>query len=276
MTDQPSSSSPERGGDEDAVVAAAAPASPAAGLRSSGTMKKRGSVRESMSELLRKARGSFVRSEGTRGADVNQLRGASGADFEGPARIHRGVEGGFCGGGGAGWWTCCGSGNSNPWVDRYLVIKGPFCFVFVQEDAPAPQYAIQLAGMVADQPQQQHSSTAAHVVAHHPKDSWIVLLRAGAVGDVQYEVSFSGGESLAQQFATVVQQQAAIAATEETRKRLGHGHLIQKRESVRFAETVAARKEKEQPEKPISRQEILANATNNMDGMVVGGTQPPL
>ena len=179
---------------------------------------------------------------------MQNLRGATGADFEGPGMIHRGVEGGFCG-------ACFGS---NPLVDRYVVIKGPFCFIFFKEDAPSPQYAIKLHGLNADSP--THGS-------HH---RWMVLLRSGAVGDVQYELSFAEEED-AKKFSTVVNQQAAAAATEETRKRLGHGHLLNKRASQKFAETVAATKEKEQPDKPISRQEIL-NA--NLDGM--GATQPPL
>ena len=157
--------------------------------------------------------------------------------------IHRGVEGGFCGG-------CFGS---NPLVDRYLVIKGPFCFVFVKEDAASPQYAIKLFGLVADKP------------THH-SHRWMVLLRQGAVGDVQYELSFTE-ETTAQTFVAVVQQQASVAATEETRKRLGHEHLLTKRASLRFAETVAASKEKNQPDKPISREEILdANMAAGMGG----------
>uniref|UniRef100_A0A7S2VCN2 Uncharacterized protein n=1 Tax=Entomoneis paludosa TaxID=265537 RepID=A0A7S2VCN2_9STRA len=164
--------------------------------------------------------------------------------------IHRGVETGCCGG--------FFMGNSDPMKERYILLKGAFCFVFDSEDSSSPLYAIKLHGMAAEIKDQ-----------HSYQGRTLVLLRAGSLGDVQYEFSFLD-ESTANKFKTTVTQQASAAATEETRKRLGHEHLLNKRASVRYAETVAIAKEKEQPDKPISRNEILANMAE-ADGM---GTTP--
>ena len=69
----------------------------------------------------------------------------------------------------------------------------------------------------------------------------------------------------AAQLCLVVQRMAAVAETEEVRTRLGHGHLIPKRSSVRYAEAIALEKTKDQPDAPITTREILTNmqmATN--------------
>jgi len=212
----------------------------------SGGLKKRASVRESMSGAFRKARMSFVRSRGDRGAAVETLRGTTGADFESQGMIHRGVEGGCCGG----WFL-----GSDPMADRYIVVKGPFCFVFVKEHSSSPQYAIKLHGMVAELKDQHH---------HHGRS--LILLRNGALGEVQYEISFPQ-EDIAKKFKTAVAEQAQVAATEETRKRLGHERLLTTRSSVRYAETIAITKEKDQPEKPVSRDDVL----RNMEQMDIAG-----
>lgn len=179
------------------------------------------------------------RSRGDRGATVQTLRGTSGADFESAGMVHRGVEGGCCGG----WFL-----GADPLADRYIVVKGPFCFVFRDENAPSPQYAIKLHGMSAEMKDQN---------PHH-KGQTLVLLREGSLGEVQYEFSFAS-DVIAKKFETAVTEQAANEATEETRKKLGHERLLNKRASVRFAETIALKKEKNQPEKPVSRDDVLQN-----------------
>lgn len=42
-------------------------------------------------------------------------------------------------------------------------------------------------------------------------------------------------------------------------QRLGHDHLIKRGKSVKYAEAIGAQKCKDQPEKPVTQQEILAN-----------------
>ena len=84
-----------------------------------------------------------------------------------------------------------------------------------------------------------------------------------ALGEIEYEISFSlkspGGEDAASRFAEVVTQQARIAATTEVKKKLGHEHLLKKRASIRYAESIAMKKVKEQPEAPVTASELIAN-----------------
>ena len=73
----------------------------------------------------------MFRSGGDRGADVETLRGTTGADWEGRAVLARDQGGVICG--------CFGGGGDE---DRLLLIKGPFCFVFgdVTDSAPKVRY----------------------------------------------------------------------------------------------------------------------------------------
>lgn len=172
------------------------------------------------------------RSGGNRGATVEALRGTKGADFEGEAQVRRGGAAVVCG--------SCFGGGSDDFKTRYLVIKGPFCFVFKEEDATSPSYAIKLCGMTPE----------------HDKDSKTATLRDGV--DVQYTMTFDTTDKAAR-FAVVVRRQASQAETEEIRKELGHGHLLNTRSSVRFAEAVAVKKTKDQPDAPVTTDEILNN-----------------
>jgi len=179
------------------------------------------------------------RSKGQRGADVETLRGTKGADFEEQGRIHRGVEGGL------GWCFCLGGGSGGDEnKDRLLLIKGTFCFVFSNNDPQSPKYAIALQYM---RPEVKPARLGRYPV-----------ILSDNVGDVNYELSFET-EEIAKEFARVVREQAETAETEQVRKRLGHEHLLNKRASVRYAQTVAEKKVKEQPDKPITTEEIANN-----------------
>lgn len=171
------------------------------------------------------------------------MRGTKGADFEAPGQVRRGggvgVACGCLGGGGA---------SRDDYKDRYIVIKGPFCFVFDNENASAPCYAIRLHNISVDK----------EASKKNPK---IVELRDNVDGS--FILTLEAAEK-ATECAKTVRVMASIAETEEVRKQLGHGHLLNKRSSVRFAETVATRKAKDQPDAPITSNEILSNmqATN--------------
>jgi len=187
-------------------------------------LSKRNSLRSSFFRLKSL---SFRRSGGDRGADIDTLRGTHGPDFEGYAKINRaGSVGVSCG---------CFNGNSNSNKDKIILIKGAYCFVFVKESDPAPKYAISLAHMKANL--HQSTSHGAHRVT------------AGtSLGDIEWELGFEN-KQLANQFLDSFRQQAAVGEADEVRKRLGHDKLLQKRGSVRYAESVAQKKLEEQPEK---------------------------
>jgi hypothetical protein len=113
-------------------------------------------------------------------------------------------------------------------------LEGPFCFVFKNEDAAAPKYAISLAYLKALKRKPSHGVT-------------VVTLET-ELGDVEYEIRFSE-EDPAKAFAVAANKQAAKGVTDEARKRLGHGHLIIRSKSVKYAEKIAIGKISAQPEK---------------------------
>jgi hypothetical protein len=186
-----------------------------------------GSTRRS--SFFDRARSAFLKSDETY-TDVETLRGTKGADFEGPGRVFR--EGGcLCFGGG---------GVSEGKKDVFLLIKGPFCFVFANEEAPSPKYAIGLQNMRAE-------------VKPASLGRFNVFLQD--LGEAEFEVSFDQ-EERAKTFAAVVKVQSSKAETEEIRKRLGHGHLLSRHASIRYAEEVGKKKTLDQPEKPITAGEV--------------------
>ena len=130
-------------------------------------------------------------------------------------------------------------GRNDSHKNRLLIIKGPFCFVYSGEQALAPKYALGLYQMNAD----VNAST--------------VLIKTH-LGDVHYEVNFDSKED-ANIFSRSLKKQASSAHTEEMRKQLGHGGLLNKRASVRYAETIAMDKVKDQPDKPLSTTEVMEN-----------------
>jgi hypothetical protein len=164
---------------------------------------------------------SFRRSGGERGADVETLRGVSGADFEGYATITRGEGGG-----------CCSGGSDNS--EKLILMKGPHVFVFKNEEEKAPKYAVDLA----------HTKATKKGLSH---GSYVVTLETN-LGDVEYVMNFKE-ETIADQFVEAATEQAKIGETEEIRKRLGHEDLMARSKSVKYASTVAKDKIKNQPEK---------------------------
>jgi uncharacterized membrane protein YkoI len=121
-----------------------------------------------------------------------------------------------------------------------ILVKGPFCFVFSTNKTSSPIYAISLSHMKA-------------VV----DDSTTVTLETN-LGDIEYEVTFEDAET-AKEFAKTVAKQAAAGQAEEIRKRLGHEALLVKRSSIRYAESVALKKLDDQPEVPVSAEELISN-----------------
>jgi hypothetical protein len=142
---------------------------------------------------------------------------------------------------------CFGSGGgSEDRKERFLLIKGPFCFVFTSEDAPSPKYAV---GLQAMRPK---------VKAAAGRDGRVTVLLENSLGDLQYEASFAS-EEIANQFKAAVEQQAAAGEAEAARIRLGHGGLVKKRASTVFAAAIAKEKERAQPDVPLTTTDIIAN-----------------
>jgi len=183
--------------------------------------------------------GRTHRSGGTRGATVEALRGNHGASFEGPGTIERTSEGiVFCG--------CFGGGRGrrSHSKERYLLIKGPFCFVFSDKEASSPKYAVDLQNLHA----KLHNSS---------RRGQVIVQLQTTLGDAEYKIMFAS-EAEAEEFSAAVDKGSAMALSEATRKRLGHP-LLQKRSSWLFAEQIAKTKKCEQPEAPVSTEEAMAN-----------------
>mmetsp|Transcript_25864 Transcript_25864/g.43985 ORF Transcript_25864/g.43985 Transcript_25864/m.43985 type:complete len:223 (-) Transcript_25864:822-1490(-) len=181
------------------------------------------------------ARLSFARSSGQRGASVESLRGTSGADFESKGTVERCATGfSFFG------------GNS---IDRsvYVLIKGPFCFVFKSETAQSPKYAIELARMMAE-------------IKDSSSGTVTVALQSN-LGDDEYLFKFATADDkdIGKKFVDEIKKQAAAGEAEIVRKRLGHEALANKHASMKFAENIAMKKVKDQPEKPIGTSEVMQN-----------------
>lgn len=190
---------------------------------------------------------SFRRSGGDRGADINTLRGTHGPDFEGYAIISRaGTNGISCG-------CFGGSGNNDAKKEKTILIKGAFCFVFIKETDPSPKYAISLA----------HTKTTLHPSSSSP---YRVTIET-SLGDVEWELGFEN-KKLANQFISAFRVSAATGEADEARKRLGHDQLLNKRKSVKYAESVAQKKIQNQPEK---KENVLLEDVNRVEPMMPGG-----
>jgi len=81
----------------------------------------------------------------------------------------------------------------------FLLIKGPYCFVFKDENAPAPKYAISLA----------------HMVPRESSKGQVAL--ETSLGDQEYIVTFDDGQ-VAPEFVSVVKKQASVGEQETVRK----------------------------------------------------------
>jgi hypothetical protein len=141
------------------------------------------------------------------------LRGSIGADFENHGRISQDMGGMDCG--------CFGGGEGNR--ERLILVKGPFCFVFVNEKSPSPKFVVALKEM------QVHLKLPA---------SLRQVLMEPTFDGAEYELTFAT-ETIAQEFVDAARVQHHAAATDCVRHRLGHDHLLDKTESYRYAEAVA-------------------------------------
>jgi len=89
------------------------------------------------SSFFARAKSSFFRSHGEKGADVTTLRGTAGSDFEGEAKVSRsGVNDTLC--------SCFGGGKKGKSKTYFVLVKGPSCFIFSNKNSPSPEYAINL------------------------------------------------------------------------------------------------------------------------------------
>jgi hypothetical protein len=178
-----------------------------------------------------------IRSNGSRGADVETLRGTTGSDFEGIGTIVRVAEDqDLCG--------CCfvfRGGQSDANIERLLLIKGPFVFVYAISNHTSPKYAISLESLVP---------------SVKDNDTNTILLQT-SLGETQYEIRFQNNED-AVKFKNVVTEQSAIGRNNATRTKIGHGHLLNKRSSVKYAEEIALNKYiLEQPSEPITTKDVI-------------------
>lgn len=192
-------------------------------------MSGSGDARDAMSNsLFRKARMSFF---GQRGASLATLRGSHGAIFENEGKIIRGVDAVK-----VGCWCLGGGGEGD--VDRLVLIKGPFCFVFDHKDSDSsPMFAIGLHNMKAEiQSPAASSSSSAKV-----RPGTAVVLRS-TENTTEYEFLFPT-QGIAEKFVRVVRLHAGLTAGESLPARLKREIPLQKRSSVRVAENIAARSE---------------------------------
>lgn len=167
------------------------------------------------------------RSKGSRGANVDALRGTTGATFEGAAKVGRNSYGMRLFGADRG---------SNQEV--YVVVKGSFCFVFSTSTCSSPRFAICLQNL---------RPTAVTTKKVRLEEMF---------GLNSYEFTF-GSEETSLAFSAAAERQAKKAEVEAVCKHLGHEHLLNKRKSVVFAEAVAVEKEKHQPAEPIGATEVF-------------------
>ena len=175
--------------------------------------------------------GSFVRSNGARGASVAALRGTHGSDFEASALVSRG-------GGNSFGFLCALFGGNNK-TEKFIVLKGQFCFVYNIKTSNSPMYSIELVNLRAS------------------NKGRFVLLQT-VLGDSEYEFTFKN-EDTAERFSKKVNFLARAAKCDETRKKLGHEKLFNTTKSNLFAQAVGKTKLDDQPSAPITAIEVLSN-----------------
>jgi acyl-coenzyme A synthetase/AMP-(fatty) acid ligase len=96
------------------------------------------------------------------------------------------------------------------------------------------------------------------MMSEHDKKA--VLLET-SLGDLEYKFVFTEEED-AEKFRKVVHKEAAQAECEIQRKRLGHENLLSRTASVKYAESVAKKKEEDCPDAPVDSAQILAGMQN--------------
>ena len=102
--------------------------------------------------------------------------------------------------------------------------------MFKTENSSSPKFAIRLAQTKA---RKYHEDT--------------VVLETN-LGDPEYTFMFPTA-FCAEQFMKIANKQASLGEMEETRIRLGHEHLLDRRKSAMFARKVGRAKVRAQPEK---------------------------
>jgi hypothetical protein len=217
---------------------------------------KSGERRESRRTSFTRRLSAIFKTSGENGASVVDLRGNTGSDFEGYASVQRSSNSGIDNIFGS---SCCGGGgcfnDKTTKQQKFILIKGYHCFVFDTEHSTSPKYAIELINRnatIIEMSSRPGSSTNSAATSTLTKVNLETKL-----GDKEYEFIFPN-ETVATQFISTVSASSANAAADQVRQRLGHGKLLSKRASVRFAQQVGAKKTKDQPEMPVSTSEIMA------------------
>ena len=217
------------------------------------------SFRRRSSEIFASTLAMFRRTGGEKGASVEMLRGDSGSAFEGHATVQRGEAP-------LGFWNPCSCFRKRGDRPRFLLIKGYHCFVYDPDDSSSPRYAIELVNrgaVVQRQPGHHHRAEGGEEGA--PPSSRTSVRLETSLGDVEYRMTFATA-ALASRFVDAVAVASSEASADQVRTRLGHGGLLNKRASVRFAQAVGTAKARDQPEAPVSAVEIMAGMPTPMVG----------
>lgn len=130
----------------------------------------------------------------------------------------------------------------------FLLIKGEYCFVFVDEASKSPKYAIELMNIRA-------------VVVDSHDTAYTSINLETSLGDVEYKLTFANmGKESAAKFCNAVAVSSNEATTQVVQKRLGHEGLAAAaaHSSVRYANEIGEKKKKEQPDAPLGAGEVMA------------------
>lgn len=190
------------------------------------------------SSIFARARDSFYRSHGTRGANVTTLRGNAGSDFESEAIVKRSNKY-------TGLFSCfaCKKGSKK----KYILIKGPHVFVFTKATSSAPKYAIPL----------KHET----VQMHDKRGNNQVVTLSNGLGEVEYEFQFDLKENkdLGKNFGRILKEQIDFGNTDEIKEKLGH-ELLQNSKSLKYAKEIGEEKERDQPDVGVATtDDVLGN-----------------
>lgn len=153
---------------------------------------------------------NYNRSQGGRGANIEMLRGDSGADFECEAIVHRGKFSRVAQGGSSllRFLTKFQRNKKD-----YLVVKGPFIFVYSSLNSPSPKFAIPLKHQIVQV--HDHSSYG----GDRKRKTQVVSLQT-VLGDVQYEIKFDStdNEGLGKTFGNVLKEQIRVGDCNEIKE----------------------------------------------------------
>ena len=227
----------------------------APGARRNTSFSSRHHLLRHSSEIFNSTLKIFQRTNGRNGASVRSLRGSSGADFEGNGVISRTTSNSM--------FNCtslllCGCMTKKD-TERFLLIKGFHCFVFDNDEGISPKYAIELMNRKAFIGTLSILPTSGTKKSKAPRQdpTYTTVHLETNMGDVDYKITFSDS-FLASKFCDAVMNASSNATTDQVRTRLGHDKLLNKRASVRFANTIGASKVKEQPGAPVSVSQTLS------------------